>query len=221
MKKILIMAVLVALVATPAMAMSIAGSKHDMIASGFALATGNTEICIFCHTPHSAQTTEPLVPLWNNTAVAAGGTIVTFYTSPTTNFTSSAALIDATDARLCLACHNSGVGMPVNGPNTGSIDGPGAAMSTDALLGINMTNDHPIGMDLAGNPESADPSIRTILEIKTSFGGVNPFFGDENGVPPVNIMYCSSCHDVHDNTNDPFLRKNNYGSNLCKACHKK
>jgi predicted CXXCH cytochrome family protein len=32
-------------------------------------------------------------------------------------------------------------------------------------------------------------------------------------------MQCATCHNVHDNTNVPFLRINNAASALCTTCH--
>jgi predicted CXXCH cytochrome family protein len=34
-------------------------------------------------------------------------------------------------------------------------------------------------------------------------------------------MWCSSCHDVHNNANAPFLNVANDGSALCLTCHVK
>jgi predicted CXXCH cytochrome family protein len=34
-----------------------------------------------------------------------------------------------------------------------------------------------------------------------------------------NTLECGSCHNVHDNTAAPFLRKSNAASALCKTCH--
>ena len=217
MKRILLIALLISSVTLPALAATIAGSKHDMIASGFAVASGGaaTEICIFCHTPHGAQTSVTQAPLWNNTA--ATSVDATVYNSVTMNFnTATQASINATDALLCLACHDSGIGMPVNMPNVGSIDPTALAMSTNALLGTNMSNDHPIGMALGLTPEATDVGIRPIATIIGATGfNENVFYG------VTNIMWCSSCHDVHDGDplSAPFLRMNNTGSAMCKACH--
>lgn len=229
MKRIYIMAVLFLLTATPAMAaVSVVKSKHDMVFSGFAQAdvTGtSTEVCIFCHTPHGAQPGVTQAPLWNNLLEASDDTAYTAYTSLTTNFPSSVALINATDARLCLACHDGSVGMPVNQPNDGDMIDGGTAMGANTILGTDLSNDHPIGMDLGAtseiNPDDSKYSgIRAIATIRTNFGSVDPFFGgalNDN----TNIMWCSSCHDVHDSDplKAPFLRLDNAGSALCKACH--
>lgn len=212
MKKIFLAALLIALVANPALAI-VAGSRHDMIASGFAVPSGgaSAEICIFCHTPHNAQATAGPSPLWNNTAAASVD--ATVYTSATTNFVATQATVNATDALLCLSCHDSGVGMPVNMPNVGSIDPTAAVMDANALLGTDLSNDHPIGMDLGADPQLADPYIKSILTITGAMGSENPFYGVNN------TMWCSSCHDVHEDANIPFLRIPNTGSALCKACH--
>ena len=214
MKKTYIIAVLAVFTATSAMALSVVGSRHDMVFSGFATgAGGSTEVCVFCHTPHGAQTSEAVVPLWNNTAVASVD--ATVYTSATMNFVADQAAINATDARLCLACHDGAVGMPVNQPNSGDMDPTGTLMSPDALLSTNLSNDHPIGMDLTDAPETIDPYIHAMADITgpAGFNGENPFYGVDN------TMWCSSCHDVHDNENVPFLRISNVGSAMCKACH--
>lgn len=221
MKRLSIMALVAVLTATPALGLSVVGSKHDMKASGFAAGT-STEVCVFCHTPHGAQTTTASLqtPLWNNTAVATGA-ITSFYYSPTMYYSgaraATSALIDATDARMCLACHELGVQLPINMPNAGTLTVPGPTpVSADALLGTNLSNDHPVGMDLGATPEAAG-SMNTRAQIVTNFGA-DPFPGDL-GDNNVNVMWCSSCHDVHDNAYEPFLRKNNVGSALCKACH--
>lgn len=228
MKKISSMAVLAVFAATSAMAVSVVNSRHDMVASGFATGTGgSTEVCIFCHTPHGAQTGVTQAPLWNNT-LSANIVDAGIYNSYAVingvslkSFTVNEAQINATDARLCLACHDGGVGEPVNQPNSGMMDtsSPITPMDSNALISTDLSNDHPIGMDLGTSPQLADPGIRTIAVIKANFGGVSPFFGSIDD--SINIMYCSSCHDVHDNAYVPFLRMDNTGSALCKACHYK
>lgn len=220
MKKISIIAVLAVFAATSAIAASVVNSKHDMVASGFATgAGGSTEVCIFCHTPHGAQVSVTQAPLWNNTAVNSVGTL---YNSVTRNFNVTATQVNATDARLCLACHDGGVGAPVNQPNSGEmVISTTKLMSSNSLIGTDLSNDHPIGMDLTAAPEGIDPYIRTIAQIRGATGfNEDPFYGgDKNDA--VNIMWCSTCHDVHDNASIPFLRMSNVGSAMCKACHKK
>lgn len=223
MKKTYIMAVLAVFAATSAMALSVRNSRHDMVASGFASAPvgGSTEVCIFCHTPHGAQTSVTQAPLWNNYDTAAV-TVGNIYNSYSTNFTTTQALVSATDARLCLSCHDGSVGMPINQPNSGNMEVVVAkVMAANTIVGTELTNDHPIGIDLGGTPDTTDPGIRTLAVIRGATGfNEDPFYG---GAPNdnVNIIWCSTCHDVHDNADVPFLRMNNAGSAMCKACHKK
>lgn len=227
MKNYIIAAALVALISSPTWAaVSIVNSKHDMVASGFA--AGNTEICVFCHTPHGAQTTSVTqAQLWNNTPVAVGVIQLSdLYVGQQINFTYTQASVDATDARLCLSCHgNSGVGMPVNQPASGALTPTAATMGANTVIGTNLSNDHPIGMDLGPtpqfNPSSAVVSgLNTLAQIKINFGNEDPFPGDLAN-DTVNVMWCSTCHNVHDSDplKAPFLRKSNVGSALCKACH--
>lgn len=219
--KIVGIAILFTLIINPTVVMAaLIGTKHDMIASGFADGGGAYEVCVFCHTPHGAQPEPNLIaPLWNNTAL---DTVSAVYTSAETDFASTVGSVNATDALICLACHDAtGVGYPGNPPNigTGIVIDPGGtttAMSPLTVIGGaggDLSDDHPIGMDLGADPGGTDSYIRGIGAITTNFGGVSPFFGVNN------TMWCSSCHDVHDNTNIPFLRKSNVGSALCKACH--
>jgi hypothetical protein len=217
MKKTYMVAVLALFAATSALAaVSVVGSRHDMVFSGFATgAGGSTEVCVFCHTPHGAQTSVTQAPLWNNTAAVSVD--ATMYTSATMNFVTDQARINATDARLCLACHDGGVGAPVNQPNSGAMEiSTTTLMSGNALLTTNMSNDHPIGMDLGLTPEVTDPGIRPLATIIGATGfNENPFFG------AANTMWCSTCHDVHDGDplSAPFLRMSNAGSAMCKTCH--
>lgn len=224
MKKIFLMALFVVLAAVPVLAVSVVGSKHDMIATGFFTPSGGApnEVCVFCHTPHGASPTETQAPLWNNYETVAESTISGFYNSTSMIMTyavNQPTAVDATDARLCLSCHDGTVGKPVNEPNVGTLNDNLQPLSVNSVIGLDLSNDHPIGMDLTDNPENQDRYIKPIPTIRGAFGA-DPFFGG-NPYDAVNIVWCSSCHDVHDNKNVPFLRLNNSGSALCKACHVK
>ncbi len=77
---------------------------------------------------------------------------------------------------------------------------------TQAILGTDLSNDHPISMTY---PEPAqDPDFKTPAEVGS--GGLKLFN---------NKVECSSCHDVHDPAITPFLRKSNITSALCSTCH--
>jgi predicted CXXCH cytochrome family protein len=122
---------------------------------------------------------------------------------------------------VCLSCHDGTVAFDslLNKPGSGSgapvgwtWNAPGNTMtsttSPSAMLGSDLRNDHPISVTYDA---SKDPAF------------VAPVNGAVNGLPLYgsgkNQMECASCHNVHDNTNAPFLRVANGGSALCLKCH--
>jgi cytochrome c553 len=209
MKKVLVLAAAVALFATPAMAL-ISTTAHDLSAANNVSSTV-TEICVFCHTPHGADTTVTLAPLWNRTTVnAAGTTYVGLDIQASYDLTS----INQTDAPLCLSCHDGATLMDaLNNPANSGGTFASAIAAGDAVLDTDLSNDHPIGFDFSVI-NAADTGIKT-LAAATASGA--KFYGASN-----NEMWCSSCHDVHnDGTGVPFLNVSNVNSGLCLACHNK
>lgn len=209
MKKVLVLAALAALVASSASALTIVNSKHDLKANNNA-----GEICIYCHTPHSADMGVTLAPLWNRdtTNVNADADL---YNSTTLNYTTTAASVNQTDAPLCLSCHDGGVAAAlVNPPNAAGFVNNAVTFTGNAVIldATNlMKNDHPIGINIPAAVD--DAGIFAAATINTNLPGA--LRGTNNTV------WCSSCHDVHDNANAPFLVKANGGSALCLACHNK
>ena len=70
----LLAAVAFLLIAVPAQA-GIANTKHNLSPTGTGVnkvTAGTDEICVFCHTPHAADTSAP-VPLWNKKLPAGTG----------------------------------------------------------------------------------------------------------------------------------------------------
>lgn len=218
MKKILVLAVLAALVATQASALTIVNSKHDLSPTSTAAvknsaAGGNTELCVYCHTPHAADMTVTKAPLWNGelTNVAANADL---YTSTTMNYTTTAIAVNQTDAPLCLSCHDGTVGITLkNPPNSGTIGVTGTFNANAIILDAAqlMKNDHPIGINVPA--AAVDLGIRTSGQIDLNLPGA--LRGTDKTV------WCSSCHDVHDNAFVPFLITSNAASALCLDCHNK
>jgi predicted CXXCH cytochrome family protein len=104
-------------------------------------------------------------------------------------------------------------GALVNNPNVlagAAVSLQGGEITGKANLGIDLTNDHPVGFSFA-DVLAVDSGIQgpTDAAVKVNFGTS----GDQ--------MWCSSCHDVHNNTNEPFLAMDNAGSALCLQCHNK
>lgn len=223
MKRILVVVLVVALAmigATAAMA-AVVGSKHDIRAIAGATGTAGFatgEVCVYCHTPHSANTDATVDLLWNKTYITATAGF-TPYTSATSSV-ASAVSTKSPITRLCLSCHDGtfavyAMGNPPNyggyvtGNGAGSANiAPGGLIIGNPLLTSDFSNDHPIGFDYATavslNPAgSLAPTLPATLPLQAG------------------LMECSTCHNVHDSGGNAhaFLRIPNTGSALCLTCH--
>ncbi len=87
---------------------------------GDVFTTGTDEICVFCHTPHGANTTVP-VPLWNKASLAS--TTYTTFQSGTMQSTAPANLAGHMSL-ACLSCHDGTQAMDnvVNAPGQGGFN---------------------------------------------------------------------------------------------------
>lgn len=184
-------------------AQQISGTSHDLGTGGNT--TDNGQICVYCHTPHNASTVDPSPPLWNKVFTE---TLFTIYGSSTIDNP-----IDQPEgvSLACLTCHDGTLALdaminpPSNfTPNNNTIPGGG--------LGTDLSNDHPIsiGYSLGADADFNDPAtVTTTL----------PLFP---GIQDANYQVeCGSCHNVHDDTINPFLRISNDNSALCLTCHVK
>jgi len=208
----------------------IQGTKHDLSAGNTNATVRSTtvnEICVFCHTPHHANTAFTGAPLWNKEATAQtftmyGTTVAGTSTDPAPNAPSKA----------CLSCHdgataiNSIVNLP--GPGfDGAGGGPGTInyvemtdgvntypagtpvtmgqVSAYANVGTDLTNDHPISIPYTvndpNNPDNNPGSLRPTTWSLTGTWLVKD--SDGSGGPTVGDLLrngkveCPSCHDPH------------------------
>lgn len=200
----------------------ISGSKHDL-----SLVTEESQVCIFCHTPHGATTQGPL---WNREASAVA---YIPYSSGSLNanieeLASGQGLADGSSGDLCLSCHDGTVA--VNSLMNSSTNAGNPAMQPDlpqflegkiigaANLGSNLSNDHPINFIYDAALASADGGLVTPYSERRVKETVDlPLFNGK--------MQCSTCHDVHEPggtaDKEPFLRVSMYQSGLCLECHLK
>jgi predicted CXXCH cytochrome family protein len=223
MKKVLVLVAAIALFATPAMASSVVDSLHNLSTAGPGTVKSDNydEVCVFCHTPHSASTTVSLAPLWNRTDADTSITSTTeLYNSSTLEPTSRPSAtgvlagVQNSDAPLCFSCHDgtSLTNALVNPSNLagGQPTWANTNMTTAELLepGTMLTNDHPIGINYSA-AASTDGELQAtpLNSLDVSYGATGK------------DMWCSSCHDVHDDANYPFLAFTNAQSALCLSCH--
>jgi len=247
MKRILAAAALVALCSSAALAGTktpIANSKHDLSSGSSATIRSNsqTQICIFCHTPHNAV---PNIPLWNrsNSDLTANTAYKLYTSSATLTYAKGTRSVLATDSisLLCLSCHDGTLAQlgsrarnkagatdmgtiadhTVAANEWGTVAGGG---TNKANFGADLTSDHPIGFTYPSTDPEKRLFDRSVALTKMNTGSASDvtakaiFFkaGGADGQ-----MECASCHMVHDDANKYFLRTTNANSQLCLACHDK
>jgi predicted CXXCH cytochrome family protein len=194
-------AVLMAFITAPAYGKSIVDSMHNLSISGpgAVKATTQTEICIFCHTPHNAR---PDIPyLWNRQDPA--GTYTPYASS-----TLKAAVGQPTGtSRLCLSCHD-GTIAPGAVLSQASVMPFAASMSgRRSNLSTNLADDHPVSFDY-----STAAALNGQLISKASLPSNVRL--DSTGQ-----MQCTSCHNPHNDQYGKFLVVSNLASGLCISCH--
>jgi len=181
---------------------SIVFSKHNLSISspGSVHATTESDVCIFCHTPHNASGDGPL---WNH---AMSSAVYTPYSSATLK----AVVGQPTGAsKLCLSCHDGTVAL-------GMVNSRGTAITMNSAmmpagpnnLGTDLSADHPVSFTynaalVTANGQLNDPN--------TLVGDVRL---DRSGQ-----LQCTSCHDPHNNQFGNFMVMDNTGAALCLTCH--
>jgi len=204
---------------------------------------GTDEICVFCHTPHMNVTKGDVLPLWNH-RLSSGVGSYTMYKSASfngaDNLAGDSVSLGAPSApddlvtggmsvtNLCLSCHDGtqAVNAMFNPPNrvgttnptmVGGVDTiPG---SSNAYLGTDLQNDHPVNFTYTVSEAVSDETLRASSGGGVTYGGATVrLFND--------TVQCASCHDPHKDyvaapEFTPFLRVSISGSQLCLTCHNK
>lgn len=203
----------------------IAGTKHDLSSSGTGTAktTNVNQTCVFCHTPHnSAVVASQIVPGWNKTSTVTTG--FTMYNQTNNVGANLQGVVDSTPtgaSMACFTCHDGtqAIGNMLNLPlGVASVNYAAAGANMDAsgkllgisLLGKDLTNDHPISITYP----ATDTGLVAKASVLALSNSVKLF-----GTSGTEKVQCASCHDVHNNTNSPFLRVSMTNSALCLVCH--
>ena len=204
------------------------------------VATGGTDqICIFCHTPHSATADSPLwsrpdpaqgtFPLYNSPLVIAG----TLGADPTGQVTRSQ--YDNSDSsaypngasRMCMSCHDGVTAIGLLRDNTTINMLGGSTLNDFSSPGvIDLSTSHPISFVY-------DSSV--LADLIAHYGAntyILPDTGDAVDTPldGQNRMQCTTCHDPHNDTEldggglPPFWRQTSVVftdeyDDVCAACH--
>lgn len=199
MKKALLIVLLLADAALAAPGGRVAGSKHDLSATGPGdyRAASEPSPCVFCHASHgrsSGRTNRPDThashrPYESSTMKGRAG-------APTGS------------TRICLSCHDGTIA--VGRTRKGDIDMVGGnrpiAAGRSSNLGTDLRGSHPVSIHPAQGDGTSRPSPSDAVRL------------DDSGA-----VQCTSCHDPHAEWGDPvvgkFLVKPMAGSSLCGTCH--
>ncbi len=183
---------------------SVVNTVHNLSASGpgSVKAVSESEICIFCHTPHSSSS---LKPLWNKNS---SGVFYTLYSSSSLQSTPGQ---PNGSSVLCLSCHDGTVALGDVISRSTVIDfnsGITYLPPGTSELGSDLHDDHPISFLYnstvsANDGELADPASLNSVGLEDEY------------------LQCVSCHDPHNNDFGDFLVMSNSHSALCTTCHTK
>lgn len=218
---------------------AIVNTKHNFSTTGVGTikATGEQEVCIFCHIPHSAQEG---TPLWNRSMPASAYTMYNSdylrrmnYPTPTSlgNIVGSPGAL----SRQCLSCHDGTVAVGsvylVRGTLLGSsqivmngVTGSGTIpTAATGYIGTDLRGHHPVGIEynhaLTKNFGNGSRSMELLATPGSSIK-LYTFGGKQ-------YVECSSCHDPHTDQAAKFLRYSagtSHGANVygtCTSCHDK
>jgi len=187
--------------------------------------SGETQLCVFCHTPHGAATS--VTPLWNRKVAGEGYTqSYVLYDSSTLDAKQVQGSLEQPggSSKLCLSCHDGTVAIgnvnvlngtspssnPISNSTIATTGGPnmptGAGTTTGFTrnLGTNLSNDHPISVSYNDALAFRDGELRTpsanssLVGTRTSSN--KPKLKLENtGTPGANQaqVQCTTCHDPH------------------------
>ena len=173
----------------------------------------NTEVCVFCHTPHGA-TTFPGAPLWNR---SVNDTYTPYTSSSLDAETIMGGSLDspAGSSKLCLSCHDGTLALGTVNVFAGQTnytfpmtsttmpDGEGSATGFTRNLGTDLSNDHPISLTYNSDVATQDgelftPAVGSGVHIDTRSPGNKPLIPLEpTGTAGAGQIQCATCHDPH------------------------
>lgn len=168
-------------------------TKHNLSTSGPSggwKSTNESEVCVFCHTPHNAASGKQF--LWNR--IGYDPTWVLYTSSPTLNFTNTPAAPSAI-SKLCLTCHD-GV------TSLNSMANPrGAIMTGNDQLGDTYWGEEPVPPGLGWGPNIGNADIPEDIPNQQNYqaptGGGGLLLNDH----PISFRYNESCD------NDSTIKK--------------
>ena len=220
MKRVALFAIAIALaLPRPLVAGSIVTTSHNLSTSGPGpvRASTETQVCIFCHTPHNSN---PAGPLWNH-QLSSGVTYLKYLSPTMIAYTSQATAPDPNgSSKLCLSCHDGTVALgavakgliPLAGGKTTMIRGD------TGFIGTDLSRTHPISFvvtdQLVAANNARNAPLNTLAAMKAD--------------PSVHLdgadrVQCTACHNPHSDDNFVSSGVRFYNKPLraatCVVCH--
>ncbi len=219
MRPLLQMAALVLLVALPAGAQgsSVASTVHNLSVSGPGeiRSLDETEICRFCHVPHSPVVRQPL---WGH-ALSSVAQYKTARVRP--GAVDERSPQPDGSSRLCLSCHDGTVALGELGESspTARMSGAGRlSAGRRGHIGTDLSGSHPVSIPMPESPEpggNADMGVRARALVEAD----REVRLDRDGK-----VQCTSCHDPHadryyDAGRVPHFFVKSSVTEACLVCH--
>ena len=193
---------------------TVVGTSHDLSSTA-----PGAQVCIACHTPHSANST---LLLWNHQLSASS-----FAWSDATETTGGTTLPTniktwSGSSKNCLSCHDGTVeiGKTYNPASTWDA----TKIVGAAKVGPDLKGNHPVAVPYPNNStkntyNGATTGTEVILADYKSAPTKVRLFRDPAGGANNYGIECASCHDPHSSTYASFLRDSTVGSAICLDCH--
>lgn len=182
---------------------SVLNTVHNLSSGGpgTVRAASEEQVCIFCHTPHSATSAEPL---WNRNLPTAAYQV---YASSTLK---AAPGQPTGTSKLCLSCHDGiiATGNVISRSAPITMSGGATTLTGVTNLGTDLRDDHPISFTYDATLVGKNPKLKNPTALPATVKL------DRTGQ-----LQCRTCHDPHNNTLGKFLVMDNSSSQLCNTCH--
>lgn len=215
--------------ACAALVPDVTNTKHNLSVGGGGTvkAVSETQVCVFCHTPHAA--TSGVTPLWNR---ALSNATYSVYTSTSLDAAAIQGSLDQPggSSKLCLSCHDGTLAIgnvnvlggqgsptaqgtlsiPMTGTGAGGVmpGGTGTATGFTRSLGIDLSNDHPISVNFTSALAARDGELRAVdanqkwppgsgSVVGVRGRGYRPAVPLEASGGGVGQVQCATCHDPH------------------------
>jgi hypothetical protein len=167
---------------------SVRNTKHNLADNQDILASGTTEVCVFCHTPHGGRTDVAGggAPLWNRalppTAVGTGTGQFQMYTSPNFDGGGDVSTGPKGVSLACLSCHDGAIALDalINAPGSGGFNAANRTSTTG--VGVDSITFNGPGRDATDSLSEGD---RPSSSAGGGFlGGLADFVGPGGGMEP-------------------------------------